>query len=53
VNFLVAQGRTREALEHYQSAIKLVENLAAQYPQITALSALAERLNEKTRNLMP
>jgi hypothetical protein len=44
---------TREALEHYQSAIKLVENVAAQYPQITALSALAERLNEKTRSLMP
>ena len=34
--------RHSEAPEHYQSAIKLVENVAAQYPQITALSALAD-----------
>ena len=46
-DFLAAQGRTRDAHEHYQSAIKFVENLVAQNPQIAALSALAERLKEK------
>jgi tetratricopeptide (TPR) repeat protein len=45
--FLAAQERADEALEHYQTAIKFVENLAAKYPQIAALPALAERLKEK------
>jgi len=45
--FLAAQERADEALEHYQTAITFVENLVAKYPQIAALPALAERLKEK------
>ena len=51
--FLIEQGRTREALEHYQRALKFVEALDAQHPGNAGLVALVQLLKTAIGNLTP
>ena len=50
-DLLIARGRTREALKHYQNALEFVQDLAAKHPDIAQWSELAQSLKGEIEKL--